>query len=58
MKRQKELKRKQKAQEKMARRQSKRKQQVVEETGAPMLGNDHALTIDIDEPQPLGEGEA
>jgi len=59
MKRQKELKRKQKAQEKMARRQGKRKQQqVAEGLGAAILGVDQSSTTDSGEPQPPGEGEA
>lgn len=55
MKRQKEIKRKQKAQEKMARRQGKRQQQAAEALGSTSLGEGRDATSDTGEPQPLGE---
>lgn len=55
MKRQKELKRKQKAQEKMARRHGKRRQQAAEALGPTILGEGRDAANDTGEPQPLGE---
>lgn len=55
MKRQKELKRKQKAQEKMARRHGKRQQQAAEGLGSTSLGEGREAANDAGGLQPLGE---
>jgi hypothetical protein len=49
LKRQKEIKRKQKAQEKMALRHGKRQQQAAEALGSTILGKDHDATSDTGE---------
>ncbi len=56
MKRQKELKRKQKAQEKMARRQGKRKQeQIAEGLGEAVSAVDQSSAMGGDDSQPTNE---